>query len=218
MDTEKVTQEALKIRNKIKAELDHVGNPIAMDLNPVEPFKISDDIKLIIIGQDPTVKNPQSRRFIKKTLNLDKPGGNLKYYIENTICRGFGIDLHNVYATNIIKYFYHEPPARTPEILTRHLELNLNLLRNEVIAYPNVPVITLGEPVLKMLSNNNYDKVRKYWDFHKGTSGHNFMKCTENGLERPFYPFPHQPSYRRKFYSDTMDYYLAYAKRDSIIR
>lgn len=198
--------------------MDSEENPIDMDLDPVPPFKISDDIKLIIMGQDPTVKNPLSRKHIKKTLNLDKPGGSLRNYIEKGICGGLGIDLNNVYATNIFKYFYETPPARTPDVMYKHLNMNLILLWNEVSSYPDVPVITPGEPVLQILSNNIYGKVRKYWDFQKGISGHNFMKCTENDLDRLFYPFPHQPSYRRKFYSDTMDYYWDYVKRDSIIR
>jgi len=40
MDPKKVTEEALKIQNKIKAETDTEENPIDMDLEPVPPFKV----------------------------------------------------------------------------------------------------------------------------------------------------------------------------------
>lgn len=215
MDPKKVTEEALKIRNKIKAESDMEENPIDMDLELVPPFKVSDDIRLIIIGQDPTVKNQLRRKYIKKTLNLDKSGGSLRNYIEKVICKALDIDLNNVYATNIFKYFYETPPARTPDVMYKHLDMNLMLLRNEINAYPDVPVISLGEPVLQMLSKDNYDKVRKYWDYQKGSSGNNFRKCTDNDLDRPFYPFPHQPSSVRKFYSETIKQYLNFVKKDS---
>ena len=114
MNTTKVIEEALKIRNKIKAEMDSTNNPIYMRLDPVLPFKESDNMKLIIIGQDPTIKNENQRIRIKTTLNLDK-NGSLKTYITG-ICNKLGIRLENVYATNVFKYFYTCPPARTMDI------------------------------------------------------------------------------------------------------
>lgn len=57
MNITNVMEEALKIRGILKASTDSEGNPIDMNLDPIYPFKESDDIKLIIIGQDPTIKN-----------------------------------------------------------------------------------------------------------------------------------------------------------------
>jgi len=155
MNPKKVVVEALKIRNRINSELDSKENAIDMEFDQVEPFKVYDDIRLIIIGQDPTFKNQLSRKYIKKTLNLDKPGGSLRNYIEKGICRSLGIDLNNVYATNIFKYFYTIPPARIPDFMYSHLDLNFKLLRHEVLAFHDVSVKNLGEPVLQMLSTGN---------------------------------------------------------------
>ena len=152
MNPKKVVVKALKTRNRINTELDSEENAIDMEFNQVEPFKVSDDIRLIFISQDPTFKNQLSRKYIKKTLNLDKLGGSLRNYIEKGICRSWGIDLNNVYATNIFKYFYTIPPARIPHVMYSHLDLNFKLLRYEVLAFHDVSVITLGEPVLQMLS------------------------------------------------------------------
>jgi len=151
MSTPNVIEESLKLRNKIKSEMDSADNPIDMILDPVPPFKGSGEIKLIIIGQDPTIKNKDQRCKIRKTLNLDK-NGSLKTYITE-ICSSLGIGLENVYATNVFKYFYKDPPANTIDVLYGHLNMNLNLLRNELQIYPDLPVITLGEPVLQLLSD-----------------------------------------------------------------
>ena len=213
MNTTNVIEETFKLRKKLKAELDSVDNPIDMLLDPVPPFIGSDDIKLIIIGQDPTIKNKDQRYKIKKTLNLDK-NGSLKTYISR-ICNSLGIEIENVYATNVFKYFYNCPPARTPNVLFDHLSLNLKLLRNELQVYPDLPIITLGEPVLQLLSNIPGDKVRTYWNYKNGVSGHSFKKCTDNELDRPFFPFPHQPSSGRKFYSEYIKQYLDFVLRDS---
>lgn len=107
-----------------------------------------------------------------------------------------------------------DPPARTPSVLHNHLNPNLKLLKEELPAFPDIPIIMLGEPVLQLLSNKPGDKVREYWDFKKGVSGNAFKKCIDNNLGRPFFPFPHQPSAGRKFYAETMNEYLNFVKKD----
>jgi len=101
------------------------------------------------------------------------------------------------------------------DVLFNHLKPNLKLLKDELQVYPHQIVITLGEPVLQLLSNATDDKVRKYWDYSKGISRLAFKKCTDNNLNRPFYPFPHQPSIRKVFYGQYLNQYLEYVKIDS---
>jgi hypothetical protein len=45
------------------------------------PFYGDGDIKQIILGQDPTVQDPEYREIIKVTLLLDQPGGLTAPYI-----------------------------------------------------------------------------------------------------------------------------------------
>jgi uracil-DNA glycosylase len=212
MNTINVIEETLKLRDKLKSEMDSADNPIDMILDPVPPFKGSGEIKLIIIGQDPTIKNKDQRCKIRETLNLDK-NGSLRTYISG-ICSSLSVGLENVYATNVFKYFYTNPPANSMDVLYDHLNMNLKLLRNELKSYPDLPVISLGEPVLQLLSNIPGDKVRKYWDYTKGISGHSFKRCMDNDLDRPFYPLPHQPSSGRKFYAENIEQYLNFVKKD----
>ena len=204
---------------KIISQLtDYKANPISKDLCYVPPFnEAGKDIKLIIVGQDPTIKNEKQRCKINATLNLDKSGA-IRKYVED-ICEGLKISLENVYATNIFKYFYTVPPAGTFEVLEKHLTPNLNLLKKELSAFQQGPIITLGEPVLKLLVNNNA-KVREYWGYNKktGTTDGNFkyVVANDNKLNRIIFPFCHQPSIRKDFYKHTLNQYVNFVKETKL--
>lgn len=193
----------------------------------VPPFSGKDKIKLVVIGQDPTVRNPKSRKNITCTLNLNKPKSALYRYIDS-ICNGLGITMENVYATNLFKYFYSITPANTPEVLKLHLQPNLELLKKELssLCLPTgCLVITLGEPVLKLLLNqdvsNNEKRVRFYWGYDSKTkkSDRNFRFVDEskNVLSHKFYPFCHQPSMRKQFYKDWIKEYAGFIKANNFI-
>lgn len=196
---------------------DNPENPISKDSGFVPPFnKDGKDVKLIIIGQDPTIKNVERRKGITTTLNLDKSGA-LRRYVEE-ICSGLNISLSNVYATNVFKYFYTIPPAQTFEVLEKHLSPNLVLLEKELSNYPNCSIITLGEPVLQLLVNKNV-KVRDYWGYnaktHKSTQSFKCVLPEENKLNRIIFPFCHQPSIRMDFYKDNLNQYVRFVKEKS---
>ncbi|NDV47886.1 hypothetical protein D0T49_12595 [Paludibacter sp. 221] len=60
------------------------------------------DIKLIIIGQDPTVRELESRKDINTTLNLNRKG-NLRSFV-NHICTELNFDIEkDIYATNLYR-------------------------------------------------------------------------------------------------------------------
>lgn len=203
-----IVEEASRIISELKASMDHKSNPIDETLPIIPEFIGKGTIKLIIIGQDPTIQNVASRRNISCTLNLDK-SNSLTRYVER-ICREFGITLNNVYATNLFKYFYTVPPSGTPEVLQQHLKPNLELLKKELAPFNSVPVITLGEPVLRLLTGPA-EKVRRFWDYNPETRETNgsflFSLAKDNLLGRDFYPFPHQPSIRKKFYDNNFSGY-----------
>jgi len=212
-----ITQEAKKIRQALKESQDFDGNPIDLILPVVLPFRGNGEIKLIILGQDPTIKNVTSRKKITCTLNLDKNNA-LKTYV-NRICSELDITIDNVYATNLFKYFYTERPAKTIDVLINHLQPNLDLLQRELSEFKNIPVITLGEPVLQLITNE-YEKVREFWDYNqktKTTDGRfTNSHAKDNQLNRDFFPFPHQPSIRKEFYKNTLTSYLQFVKTEMI--
>lgn len=208
-----INNEVDLIRRKLKSENDFSSNPIDLNLNVIPPFNGGKEIKLIILGQDPTIKNVASRKNITHTLNLDKKNS-LRAYI-NGICSELGITMENVYATNLFKYFYTLPPAETMQVLRSHLAPNLALLQLELERFKNIPVIALGEPVLRLLTHETA-KVRVYWDYDPKTGVSNgdfkFSQANDNKLLRDFYPFPHQPSIRKVFYKNTFAKYLKFMK------
>lgn len=215
MKTVEIFQKSLDIRNSLKSNNDFKENPIDMNLLPVLPFRITNKIKLIILGQDPTVKNERSRQSIEYTLNLDK-AGSLKVYI-NQICSSLGISFENIYATNIFKYFYTYPPERTMHVLHSHLLANLELLKEELAAYPNIPIIALGLPVLQLLAGEKA-QVRDFWSYNiktrKCDRKFTFCPAKDNSLGRDIYPFPHQPSIRKEFYGSNLMNYIKYLKNN----
>lgn len=81
-------EKAKEIKDELKVNNYFKTNQINKDLPIIKPFIGSDKIKLIIIGQDPTVKNKKSREKIAVTLNLDKTNS-LRKYIE-FICEKSG--------------------------------------------------------------------------------------------------------------------------------
>ncbi len=201
-----IIEKVIAIRDSLPQES---SNLIDYSLAPIPPFCGKKTIKLIILGQDPTIRNIKQRSKIQYALNLDNNKSPLRKYIEK-ICAGLDLSLDNIYATNIYKYFYTFPPADNLDVLKRHLEPNLKLLESELSDFEECPIITLGEPVLKLLTNSN-EKVRDYWNYND--CGFHYNSPIQNILHRPIFPFPHQPSIRKEFYNGNFLRYLDYMKK-----
>lgn len=184
------------------------------------PFCGSGEIRLIILGQDPTVKNREARSLITTVLNLNRRGS-LRSYISR-ICDGLGVDLDtNMYATNVVKNFFTEPPTTITGVdaLGEASGYWLDLLKDEVNRFPDSVILSLGEPVLSVLvSGGGSVKVRDYWGYTRqwkvGEQGE--FRCIERSvcvLGRSVFPFPHQPSISKRFYMDRFNDYLGYIRR-----
>lgn len=99
-------KEVRKVIDKLKRS--EISSYIDTSLTPPDPFRGSGKIRLIILGQDPTVQDPEYRKKIKVTLLLNQPGG-LRTYLEK-VCKVLDIDLdENIYATNLLKNFFTVP-------------------------------------------------------------------------------------------------------------
>lgn len=215
-------EKELKSIKKMLSKDGVLKNDIDFNYDFILPFSKAEkttDIKLIFIGQDPTVRNQKSRKNIKITLNLDKENS-LKTYLK-TVCDILQIDIEKeVYATNLYKCFFKIPPADDQTILTRHFKIWMDLLINELSIFENAIFITLGETLIKQLIHSNSKKVNYYWDYIGQTkSGRNF-KCNEpfeNYLQKRIYPIAHQPTWNRnEFYKAYLNDYLEYLKRNEI--
>jgi len=215
-------EKGLKAAKKMLSKDGILKNDIDFNYDFILPFSKAEkntDVKLIFIGQDPTVRNQKSRENIKVTLNLDKENS-LKTYLK-TVCDILQVDIEKeVYATNLYKCFFKIPPADDQTILTRQFKIWADLLIQELTVFENSFVITLGEPLINQLIHTNSKKVKYYWDFIGQTkSGRNF-KCNEpfeNYLQKRIYPIAHQPTWNRnEFYKTYLNDYLEYLKRNEI--
>ena len=217
MNNKELSIEARKVIDKLTSS--EIGAYIDTSLTPPDPFRGSGEIRLIVLGQDPTVQDPEYRKKIKVTLLLNQPG-RLRTYLEN-ICKGLDIGLEeNIYATNLLKNFFTVPPdtmrKEDPLLFPKAADYWIPLLREEIEEFENVPVLPLGEPVLNCLTKSP-DRVliRNYWGYEGPAKyGKNslYIKPTENVLSRIVFPFPHIPGLSHAFYRQQMDGYLAFMK------
>jgi uracil-DNA glycosylase len=167
---ESIVQVSLEARNRL-AQDSVLNKYIDWDLPCPRPFLgpgYRGKIKLVIIGQDPTVQNTKSRAQISTVLNLNKDGS-LRRYLSG-ICSDLGLELDaDVYATNLCKCFFKSPPTTIEKqeninVLTRSISEWLPILEQELAKFPDALVISLGEPLLSTLVRTGYpQQVGYYW-------------------------------------------------------
>ena len=170
------------------------------DTIPVpRPFVGTGDIRLVILGQDPTVNELSTRQAITTVLMLDQKGSNLHRFLTG-ICTGLGISLdQNVYATNVCKNFFTEPPKNV--MTTDLIGLSWHYWRPLVVAeldrFPKAAILTLGNPILHVTVREPAVKDLKHYWGHVGgkvMKEHGEYRLVEeqhSTLGRPFFPFPH---------------------------
>jgi hypothetical protein len=205
-----------------------VGPYVDAGLGIPNPFSKGDDVRLIVIGQDPTVKAEATRTAIRTVLNLDKPGTLRTFILKICDRLGLSLDKH-VYATNLCKNFFREKPTtlkRTQGVDVLRLSLSywLPVLRYELEHFPNATVVTHVEPILSLLVHADRPRrMRHYWGHHNDwRNGHlgplHRVEAADSCLERVFYPFIHQLSSGSSFYSRRFSDYLAFIRRGMLER
>jgi uracil-DNA glycosylase len=211
-----IVRRSYTARDSLAARPD-VGRYVDCRLPIPRPFLGSGEIKLIIIGQDPTIKNAGRRGRINTVLNLDRKDS-LRRYLAG-LCEGLGISLdENVYATNAAKCFFTAPPAEIHKregvnVLAASAALWLPILADELAVFPDAAVVSLGQPVLAILVKDGSSReVRDYWGYDDGWkqgAGHPMtaIEPEQTTLGRRIYPFPHQPSMSKRFYIDRISAY-----------
>lgn len=206
------------------AELKHlesVCHLIDWELPLPQPYLGKSDIRLFILGQDPTVQQEQQRQAIKTVLNLDKRGGLLVYLTQ--LCQDLGLSLENVYAINACKNFFTKPPTAITEldVLAASAPVWLPVLRAELAQFPEALVISLGQPVLSMLVKPGFSRqMRDYWGYHRRwREGYTIpmhpIAAEESTVDRMIFPFVHQPtirSQRAEFYRVKREEYLGFIR------
>ena len=219
-----IQRRAAAVLRKLKAN-PKLGRFVDSTLDIPEVFRGEGEIRLVVLGQDPTVKNPASRRGITTVLNLNRSGA-LKNYLSR-ICESLGLNVdEHVYATNYLKNFFVKPPTQITEINVLQVfgPMWLPLLQDELAQFRQVPVIALGEPLLAALVRGAASpRVRDYWGYtpgwKSGDSGPlHYLAPQDNWLGRTVFPFPHQPSIAKQFYAERLASYTAFVRQVALSR
>lgn len=133
-------------------------------LLPYSKAESLSQIKLVIIGQDPTILNKtevskKRQKQITITLDLNNENGNLRKYCK-LISNNFGFNIDKeVYATNLCKCVFKEKPAYNG-VLSKHSKQWLPLLQKELSVFSEeVIYISFGEPLFIQLTHSNNKKV-----------------------------------------------------------
>lgn len=198
-----------------------IGKYIDDTLSVPRPFVGTGDIRLVILGQDPTVEDMTTRQEITTVLMLDQKGSNLYQFLTG-ICTELGISLdENVYATNVCKNFFTAPPMKVEaKLIGLSWPKWRPLLIEELARFPKAAIITLGKPILEVLVIDPAVKdLKHYWGHvgHNAVAGHGEYQLVEvqhSTLGRPFFPLPHITSFRTKpLYRTHRDNYLSFVRK-----
>lgn len=186
-----------------------------------EPFGPTRDARLVILGQDPTVKRPESRARVRVVLNLDR-GGALRTYLRE-VCDIFALDLDSeVAAFNVANNFFTAPPTQLPDgVLLTAVDRWMPVVRDQLGCHPHACVMSLGEPVLELLAREDASRrVREYWGYINAKvagdpARFRALPGSKSRFARDIYPFPHQPSRGRRFYKLTLPEYARFVAQRS---
>ena len=209
---------------KSLASHERLGRFVDSRFSVPHTYRGTGSIQLFVLGQDPTVKNEESRVSITQVLNLNKHGSLYNYL--SRICTGLGLDLDkSIYATNYLKNFFIVPPTQIKEIsiFKEFAPYWLPLLREELAEFTHAPIITLGQPLLSAIVRGGASPlVREYWGYTDNwksgkTGAFRYLEPGKNILGRTVFPFPHQPTIGKRFYADQFRGYVAFMKQETSI-
>ena len=195
-----LAQSSIEVRARLKSD-SRIGLYIDDTLSIPRPFgaRNSSPIKLVVIGQDPTVGSTKTRAKITHALMLNDEKAKLTVFL-SSVCAALGIRLgENVYATNLCKCFFTEPPrkVKSPKLIQETGHEWLDILRGELALFPDAAVISLGEPVLDVLLEVTARNRMKWFWGHQPRWKHipqrpfQRVEPDQSTLGRRFYPFIH---------------------------
>lgn len=195
-----------ELRNKFGysiecSECNYLGSK-PKGIERIDPFhKAGNKLKLLLIGQDPTISNEPERVNTVLMLNETQGrNGQLRKWLEKEL---FGIDNFKeieVYATNLVKCQFDYPPTKSQEGALKFLEPRFKLCKKylikEICNFKPDIILTLGESAHKLfskeievVSGNLKGKMKE--DF----TG-KFVKASINGVEFNYSPCLHIKNFR----------------------
>ncbi|KUO49805.1 MAG: hypothetical protein APF76_00750 [Desulfitibacter sp. BRH_c19] len=172
----------------------------------VQPyFKNGGHIKLMLVGQDPTIFKKPER--VKHVLMLDQENSQLSRWLKGI----FGLKTFSnltIYATNLVKCSFLEPPSLKDKgglsFLKPHFENCKEHLKKELSLYRPTLVLTLGGPTHKLFRTALDDPEKAKETMKESFSG-SFLRVRVNGFEFDYSPCLHIKTFRvAEVYGDSV--------------
>lgn len=156
-------------------------------LNVRPYYQHGNKFKLMLIGQDPTIKDNRNR--VKEVLMLDQENGQLRRWLRGIFGKSKFESL-TIYATNVVKCTFSRRPSELKKGGREFLNscfLNCSqYLKNEVLAYSPNLILSLGEPshemFLKLVNGNIPTKMKdafsgQFYEVSIGNLKTNYSPC-----------------------------------------
>jgi hypothetical protein len=178
------------------------------------------DVKVIVLGQDPRVQRRESQAKIRHVLSLGESQAPLDRFvvkIVSGISSSPRLGRDNIFGLNLVDRLYDHKP--TEEEVWTDGNKSIDHVRRKLEPFaPFVPLVSLGQPVLRVLANDRRVKLRDLWGYENPARPADSRKFrhlgpAHNVLGRHVFPFPHINSYQRKnsdFYRRTFDDYIRF--------
>lgn len=170
------------------------GCEISLRVGPY--FKQGDGLKVMLIGQDPTIHKKPER--VSEVLMLNEPNSQLSRWLKN-LFGSENFNSLNLYATNLVKCSFPQPPSRTIEGALKFLQPYFQNCRDylsaEVMSFQPDFVLALGEAAHKLFISilDNYADIPG--SMQAAFNGQ-FIKARLQGFEFDYSPCLHIQSFR----------------------
>jgi len=169
-------------------------------------FKEGSGLRLMLIGQDPTIRQEPDR--VKHALMLDDPNSQLSRWLRKEVFGESNLHSSTLYATNLVKCSFEKLPSAAPQgavgFLEPYFDNCKDHLLEEISKFRPTLVLTLGEPAHKLfitILDNRHDYAEDMKDAFTGR----FVRAELRGTEFDYSPCLHITTFRlAETYGDSL--------------
>jgi uracil-DNA glycosylase len=167
-----------------------------LSLHVAPYFKEGDNLRLMVIGQDPTIFRRPER--VKYVLMLDQENGQLSRWLRRILGED-NFDSLTLYATNLVKCSFRKPPSTAQQgglkFLRPYFRNCREYLVEEISEFQPSLVLTLGETAHKLFvaTLDNRDSIA---DSMQAAFTGKFLKARLRDVEFDYSPCLHIKTFR----------------------
>lgn len=158
-------------------------------------FKEGGEPKLMLIGQDPTIRQQPDR--VKQVLMLDDQNSQLSRWLREEVFGESNFSSMTLYATNLVKCSFDEPPSRLGglKFLRPYFANCKDHLAKEISRFQPTLLLTLGEAAHKLFITTLDNREDIEEDMKEAFTGR-FIRAKLRGMEFDYSPCLHIKTFR----------------------